>query len=611
MTAMTEPMESAAAAYAAYNDFQNAFASHSDMLGFPSAPYYPNTDIIYPDNAMLPVQPTIHFYQPTNPQQWPDTNQQIPYTSTVNPLDYDLSSTGIKAESSVDLSSAIWPSQSLPKASTMLLDSTAGNSMLRRNSMLNHNNMILENNNMLLDSNRNSMLLDNSSSLLDRNSGNLLDRNSGNLLDRNSGNLLLENRGSGELLDRSSGNLLDRNSDNLLHRNSGNLLLDHGRRNLLEPDLASRHIVLEEKRRSNQPTKVYGCPTCGKQYCRKSTLKSHIKQHFGNKPFMCNACGKTFTQAANLTAHKRVHTGEKPFTCSVCFRPFSQSSSLVTHKRDGIGMLVNGPELEPEEHKKVVEAIGQRVGLIHQTHFGKIFTVCTKPNASNMAYASGKELPYHTDFPSLSDPPQLQFLHCAQPAQKGGLSMFVDGFLISDILKTDHKWAYDVLCHTNIEFIEVGYDVHEVEDTESQHGKNKGSEVERSVIDRRFDFQMTSQQKTITVRQDGSLKKVQFGNAMRSWAFEAEPEKIQLLYDALKLFTTLCYKPENQLAFNMQKGDSVLWANTRLLHARSAYECPADKPRILQGCYFSWDIVKSRLRLAKSRLGQKDYIVIL
>uniref|UniRef100_A0A0M3HNP6 Protein krueppel n=1 Tax=Ascaris lumbricoides TaxID=6252 RepID=A0A0M3HNP6_ASCLU len=88
---------------------------------------------------------------------------------------------------------------------------------------------------------------------------------------------------------------------------------------------------------SAEETRMHSCPTCHKQYCRKSTLKIHMKQHLGHRPFSCQVCGKSFSQAANLTAHKRVHTGEKPFSCPICLRPFSQSSSLVTHKRTHTG----------------------------------------------------------------------------------------------------------------------------------------------------------------------------------------------------------------------------------------------------------------------------------
>ena len=36
-----------------------------------------------------------------------------------------------------------------------------------------------------------------------------------------------------------------------------------------------------------EETQVHICPTCHKQYCRKSTLKAHLKQHLGHRPFTC------------------------------------------------------------------------------------------------------------------------------------------------------------------------------------------------------------------------------------------------------------------------------------------------------------------------------------
>lgn len=39
-----------------------------------------------------------------------------------------------------------------------------------------------------------------------------------------------------------------------------------------------------------------------------------------------------------------------------------------------------------------------------------VFEVSTKSDASNMAYASNGGLPFHTDFPSLSHPPQVSLI---------------------------------------------------------------------------------------------------------------------------------------------------------------------------------------------------------
>ncbi|VDD95829.1 unnamed protein product [Enterobius vermicularis] len=38
-----------------------------------------------------------------------------------------------------------------------------------------------------------------------------------------------------------------------------------------------------------EETRMHSCPTCHKQYCRKGTLKAHLKQHFGHRPFICQA----------------------------------------------------------------------------------------------------------------------------------------------------------------------------------------------------------------------------------------------------------------------------------------------------------------------------------
>ncbi|KAK6033474.1 hypothetical protein OSTOST_00327, partial [Ostertagia ostertagi] len=94
----------------------------------------------------------------------------------------------------------------------------------------------------------------------------------------------------------------------------------------------------------------------------------------------------------------------------------------------GIAVIKDGPV----STKRVVPDIGERIGQIQNTHFGRVFEVSTKPDVSNMAYASRSALPFHTDFTSLSDPPQLQMLHMVERAEQGGNSMFVDGFHVAE-----------------------------------------------------------------------------------------------------------------------------------------------------------------------------------
>jgi len=244
---------------------------------------------------------------------------------------------------------------------------------------------------------------------------------------------------------------------------------------------------------------------------------------------------------------------------------------------DGIAVITGGPLTDT-----VVEQLGTRIGLIQATHFGRIFEVNTKADASNMAYASSGELPLHTDFPSLTRPPELQMLSMLKRANQGGQSIFVDGFRIAEQLREEYPDAYRTLTSTPIEYIEEGFDVHEGAD-----GKPH-----------RFDYDMTARHRVISLDQDGKVNRIQFGNAMRSWFYDVEPEQIIDVYSAMKLFTRLCYEDQNKFQFTLEDGDTVLWANTRLLHARTAF----DSSRRLLGCYFGWDFVKSRIRVIRDQL---------
>ncbi|PIO60775.1 hypothetical protein TELCIR_17719, partial [Teladorsagia circumcincta] len=123
-------------------------------------------------------------------------------------------------------------------------------------------------------------------------------------------------------------------------------------------------------------------------------------------------------------------------------------------------------------------------------------------------------------------------------------------------LRKEKPDVFDILTKYSIEFIEEGFDVHEGTD-----GKPK-----------KFDFNILDD--------TGRVVKIQFGNAMRSWFYDCDPEKIQDIYRAMKTFSDYCYKEENILKFPLENGDTVLWANTRLLHGRDEYRnVPNDSRR--------------------------------
>lgn len=46
--------------------------------------------------------------------------------------------------------------------------------------------------------------------------------------------------------------------------------------------------------------KCYICTVCGRQYCRKSTLKAHMKHHIGDRPFNCQVWNFGSNESSNI-----------------------------------------------------------------------------------------------------------------------------------------------------------------------------------------------------------------------------------------------------------------------------------------------------------------------
>lgn len=69
---------------------------------------------------------------------------------------------------------------------------------------------------------------------------------------------------------------------------SNHIKFDRPNYNWPEPSPgASIYIARPNMFNSQNDFKSYDCPHCHKQYCRKSTLKAHLKQHLHYRPFVC------------------------------------------------------------------------------------------------------------------------------------------------------------------------------------------------------------------------------------------------------------------------------------------------------------------------------------
>lgn len=237
---------------------------------------------------------------------------------------------------------------------------------------------------------------------------------------------------------------------------------------------------------------------------------------------------------------------------------------LQALRRVGIVCLKGAP-LE----KGHVAKLGERIGYVRMTYYGKTWQVEDKPKANNVAYTTGR-LSQHTDYPAMDYAPGVQFLHCIMQAAVGGDSEVVDGFHVAELLQREDPAGYRLLTQLQVDFTDIGMD--------------------------HCDFRLQAKHPIIETDAGGRVVKINCNNATRDSILDVPLHQVQPFYSALKLFTNIMNRPENLHTYRMEPGDLVTFDNWRLLHGRSGYVSHADSLRHLEGAYLDWAEVMSRLR---------------
>ena len=79
---------------------------------------------------------------------------------------------------------------------------------------------------------------------------------------------------------------------------------------------------------------------------------------------------------------------------------------------------------------------------------------------------------------------------------------------------------------------------------------------------------------------------------------------ITAFYAAYRRWAELLAEPGRQLNLRLAPGDCLVFDNTRVLHARTAFSMSAGSPgRHLQGCYADLDGLASTLAVLKRKEG--------
>lgn len=210
-----------------------------------------------------------------------------------------------------------------------------------------------------------------------------------------------------------------------------------------------------------------------------------------------------------------------------------------------------------------VVAVAETFGFVRETNYGTIFDVRVEENPVNLAF-TGLAISPHTDNPYRDPVPTLQLLHCIHNETTGGESGLVDGFAAAKMLRENNPRAFDVLTRTPVTFRFDSTDAH-----------------------------LSATMPMIGLDQSGRVREIRFNNRSMV-APRLESSLAREFYSAYRTFAELLYHPEAQLNFQLDAGDCLIFDNTRLLHARTAFA--ATGGRHLQGTYADLDGLLSTLQ---------------
>ncbi|WP_412537745.1 TauD/TfdA family dioxygenase [Longispora sp. K20-0274] len=240
-----------------------------------------------------------------------------------------------------------------------------------------------------------------------------------------------------------------------------------------------------------------------------------------------------------------------------------RTAALDALMRRGFVLLRDVPTID----RQVLD-VARGFGYVRETNYGTLFEVRVEDNPHNLAF-TGLAIAPHTDNPYRDPVPTVQLLHCLVNASAGGDSGLVDGFAAAALLREEDPAAFAVLTRTPVTF----------------RYADPGTDL-------------TASRPLIGVDPRGRIREVRFNNRSAR-PLRAPHDELVAFYAAYRAFAEILARPAGRLDFRLVPGDCLVFDNTRMLHARTAFT--EGGARHLQGCYADLDSVASDLAVLRRR----------
>ncbi|KAM9847183.1 trimethyllysine dioxygenase, mitochondrial [Aulostomus maculatus] len=216
---------------------------------------------------------------------------------------------------------------------------------------------------------------------------------------------------------------------------------------------------------------------------------------------------------------------------------------------------------------EATEAVTQRVSLIRETTYGRMWCFTSDFSRGDSAY-SQLALDRHTDTSYFQEPSGIQVFHCLKHEGTGGRTLLVDGFYTADKLRQHSAESFELLSRVHIR--------HEyIENTDGHQNHITGTGPLINVYPWNSEVYM-----------------IRYNNYDRAVINTIPHDVVQRWYAAHRELTTELRRLENELWVKLTPGKVIFIDNWRVMHGRESFT----GLRQLCGCYLTRDDVLSTAR---------------
>ncbi|XP_056254318.1 trimethyllysine dioxygenase, mitochondrial [Seriola aureovittata] len=216
---------------------------------------------------------------------------------------------------------------------------------------------------------------------------------------------------------------------------------------------------------------------------------------------------------------------------------------------------------------EATEAVTQRVSLIRETTYGRMWCFTSDFSRGDTAY-SQLALDRHTDTSYFQEPCGIQVFHCLKHEGTGGRTLLVDGFYAAEKLRQQSPENFELLTRVPIR--------HEyIEKTDNHRNHMNGIGPVLNVYP-----------------WNNEVYLIRYNNYDRSVINTIPHDAVQRWYVAHRELTTELRRPENELWVKLTPGKVIFIDNWRVMHGRDSFT----GLRQLCGCYLTRDDILSAAR---------------